>query len=138
MDPLTILGGTAAASQLLQQGANITKFLWDLYSKMKDSPAANRRQTIQIEQLLDLSRLFLQNASLQRDSVASILGTCLLQAQQFQQVLKKVAVTSSDGQLKTLKKSFEAVMKEREIVQLFDNLEREKSSLMLCIQQIDK
>jgi len=138
MDPLTILGGTAAASQLLQQGANITKFLWDLYSKMKDSPAANRRQTIQIEQLLDLSRLFLQNASLQTDSVASILGTCLLQAQQFQQVLKKVAVTSSDGQLKTLKKSFEAVMKEREIVQLFDNLEREKSSLMLCIQQIDK
>ena len=138
MDPLTILGGTAVASQLLQQGANITKFLWDLYSKMKDSPAANRRQTIQIEQLLDLSRLFLQNASLQTDSVASILGTCLLQAQQFQQVLKKVAVTSSDGQLKTLKKSFEAVMKEREIVQLFDNLEREKSSLMLCIQQIDK
>jgi hypothetical protein len=138
MDPLTVLGGTAAAAQLLQQGANITKFLWDLYSKMKDSPAAIRRQTIQIEQLLDLSRLFLQIASLQTDSVASILGTCLLQAQQFQQILKKVAVTGSDGQFKTLKKSFEAVMKEKEIVQLFDNLEREKSLLMLCIQQIDK
>ncbi len=138
MDPLSILGATAAASQLLQQGANITKFLWGLYSKMKDSPATIRRQIIQIEQLLDLSRLFLQNPSLQTDSVASILGTCLLQTQQFQRILKEVAVTDSHSRFKTLKKSFEAMMKEKEIVQLFDNLEREKSSLMLCVQQIDK
>jgi len=74
MDPLSVLGAAAASSQLLEQGAKVTKFLWDLYSKMKDSPEQIRRQIIQIEQLLSLSRLFLENPALQKDSVASILG----------------------------------------------------------------
>jgi len=37
-----------------------------------------------------------------------------------------------------MKKSFTAMMEEKDIVVLADNLEREKTSLMLCIQQIDK
>jgi hypothetical protein len=138
MDPLSVLGAAAASSQLLQQGAKITKFLWDLHSKMKNSPETIHKEIVQIEQLIDLSRLFLQSPSLQKDSVASILGTCLLRAQEFDQELQKVSVHDSDGKFKKLKKTFEAVMKEKEIVQLFDQLEREKSSLMLCIQQIDK
>jgi hypothetical protein len=37
-----------------------------------------------------------------------------------------------------MKKSFTAVMKEKNIAVLADNLEREKTSLILHIQQIDK
>ncbi len=137
MDPLSVLGAAAASSQLLEQGAKVTKFLWDLYSKMKDSPEQIRRQIIQIEQLLSLSRLFLENPALQKDSVASMLGSCLLRAQEFHRFLGKLSVRDSDGQFKKLKKSLDAVMKEDKIVVLFDNLEREKSSLILCIQEID-
>jgi hypothetical protein len=137
-DPLSVLGAVAAASQLLEQGANVTTFLWGLYSKIKHAPESIRKQIIQVEQLLGLSRLFLQHPSLQKDSVASILGTCLLRAQEFQNFLKKILVTDTDGRFKKLKKSFEAVMKEKEIIVLFDHLEKEKTSLMLCIQEIDR
>jgi hypothetical protein len=122
----------------LEQGANITKFLWDLYSKMKRAPESIHRQIVQVEQLLGLSRLFLQNSSLQKDSVASILGTCLLQAQKFHDFLRKISVIDTDGRFKKMKKSFEAAMKEKEIIVLFDQLERDKTSLMLCIQEIDR
>lgn len=137
MDPLTILGATSTAVGLLRQGAAITKFLWDLQSKMKQAPESIRKQTVQVEQLLGLSRLFMQHTSLQQDPVASILGTCLQRAQEFQEYLKKVLPSGSESRFRRMKKSFTAMMKEKDIVVLADNLEREKTSLM-CIQQIDK
>jgi hypothetical protein len=137
-DPLSILGAVAAASQLLEQGADLTKFLWELYSKMKNAPESIRKQIFQVEQLLGLSRLFLQNSSLQKDYVASILGICILRAQEFHCFLKKMSVVDTDGRFKKIKKSFEVVMKEKEIVVLLDHLEREKTSLMLCIQEVDR
>ena len=136
-DPLSILGAAAAAGQFVEQGINLTKFLWDLYSKMQDAPESVRKQIVQIEQLLGLSRLFLQNPTLQTAAVASILGTCLQRAQEFQKVLVGVAVTGSDGRFVKIKKSLDAVMKDKKITALFENLEREKSALMLCIQEID-
>lgn len=54
MDPLTILGATSTAVGLLRQGAAITKFLWDLQSKMKEALKSIRKQTVQVEQLLGL------------------------------------------------------------------------------------
>ena len=137
MDPITVLGAVAAATQLVEQGISITKFFYSLYTAINETPAAIQKQVIQVEQIIDLSRLIIQNPSLQRDSVASILRTCLRDAVRFQEMLKKVLVGEKDGHLKKLQKAFSAVMKEKEFVSLLDNLEREKSSLTLCIQKID-
>jgi hypothetical protein len=136
-DPLSILGAAAASAQFLKQGFDLNKFLWDLYSKMKDAPESIRNQIVQIEQLIGLSRLFLENKSLQTDSVASILSTCLLRAQEFRNLLKKTAATDADGRFVRVHQSLTAVMKEKEIAAPFVKLERDKSSLILCIQEID-
>jgi hypothetical protein len=136
-DPLTILGAAAAASQLLQQGFQITSFICQLYSKVQDAPESIRKQVMQIEQLIDLARLIIQNPSLQTASVASILSTCMRSAAEVQGILKKVSTTTKDGQLKKVRKALTAVMKEKEILALFNNLEREKGLLTLCIQEID-
>jgi hypothetical protein len=58
-------------------------------------------------------------------------------AAEVQGLLKKVSVTTKDGQLKKVQKALTAVMKEKEILALFNHLEREKSSLTLCIHEID-
>ena len=115
----------------------MTKFICELYSKVQDAPESIRKQVMQIEQLTDLARLIIQNTSLQTASVASILSTCMRTATQVQGILKKVSATTKDGQLKKVQKALTAVMKEKEILALFNNLEREKSSLTLCIHEID-
>jgi hypothetical protein len=46
-------------------------------------------------------------------------------------------VDVSDSKWKRLRKSFEAVLKEKGVIELFANLEREKSCLVLCIAEID-
>ena len=136
-DPITILGAAVAASQLLQQGFQITRFICELYSKVQDAPESIRKQVMQIEQLIDLARLILQNPSLQTASVASILSTCLRSAAEVQEILKKIYATTKDGQLKKVRIALMVVMKEKEILALFNSLEREKSSLTLCIHEID-
>ncbi|KAF4637077.1 hypothetical protein G7Y89_g980 [Cudoniella acicularis] len=135
MDPLTLLGAVAAASQFVEQGIKITQLLRELYSKVQEAPEHVRKQIVHIEQLIDIAGLIIQNPSLQKDSVASILGTCLRQAVDIQNLLKRVSVADKDGRLKKTQKSFVAVMKEKELGVLFEGLEREKSALALCIQE---
>lgn len=101
-----MLGAVAAATQLVEQGISITKFFYSLYTAINETPAAIQKQVIQVEQIIDLSRLIIQNPSLQRDSVASILRTCLRDAVRFQEMLKKVLVGEKDGHLKKLQKAF--------------------------------
>lgn len=137
MDPVTVLGAVAAASQLVQQGIEITKFLSDLYSKVQEAPESVRKQLVHIEQLIDIARLIIQNPSLQKESMASILRTCLRQAVDMQNLLEKVSATEKDGRLKKIWKSVAVVTKEKKIDTLFNDLEREKSALALCILETD-
>jgi hypothetical protein len=140
MDPLTVLGAAAAASQFIAYGIKLTKSIsqfYSFYSKVYNAPGSICKKTIQVEQLIDLARLIIQNPSLQKESVASILRTCLTGAEEIQRILEKVSVTDKDGKIKRILKALAATVKEKDIIALFNNLEREKSSLALCIQGID-
>jgi hypothetical protein len=137
MDPLSILGAVAAASQLFEQGLKITSFLYELYGKAKEAPESIQKQTVKVEQLIDLALLVKENPSLQTEAVASILRTCLRTAEQFQKTLKKVSIADEDGKWKKAGKVASALFKDKEIIQYFDEIEKEKTSLVLCIQEID-
>jgi hypothetical protein len=67
----------------------------------------------------------------------SCLDSCTHRIEEFQRILEKIAVDVSDSKWKRLKKSVETVLKEKEVIELFANLEREKSCLVLCIAEID-
>jgi hypothetical protein len=105
--------------------------------KAKEAPDTIRKQTAQVEQLINLARLIIQTPSLQKDSIASVLGTCLRTAEQCLASLKKEFMTDKDGKLKKAQKLFSALLKEKEIGRVFDDLEKEKTSLILCITAID-
>jgi hypothetical protein len=87
-------------------------------------------------QLIDLARLVERNPDLGTPSTESILKNCVAYIQEVQNVLQGIAVGAADSRLKRLKKGFTALTKEKEISQLFANLEREKSSLLICISEI--
>jgi hypothetical protein len=138
MDLLTVLGAASSAAQLLQQGTQIVTFLYDLRLKMKEAPKKIQRQSYQVEQLSLLLELFLRNVSLQKDSVALVFDTCLKRCQELQSYLDEISPDKAKGSLRKFGKAFESVVKEHDTADLFDSLEREKTLLMLCIQEIDK
>jgi hypothetical protein len=136
-DPITALGAAAAAIQLIELGAKIIKSTYDLYSAILDAPETTRKRILQIQQLIDICGLIEKNEALQRDSVASVLGSCLGYAREFESVLEKVRVGDGDGWMRRKRKAVEGVMRERKVGELFVNLEREKTSLTLSIVEID-
>jgi hypothetical protein len=137
MEPLAALGAAAAASQFVDQGLKVTIAISGLYSSMRDAPDTVRHNLFQIEQLVSISKLIIQNPALQTASIQSTLSTSLGEASKLQHSLKKVHVLKAAGRVEHARKAFLAVMKEKGIVQFFANLEREKTALVLCIQEIN-
>lgn len=137
MDPLSALGAAAAASQFVDQGLKVTIIISGFYSSMRDAPDTVRHNLFQVEQLISISKLIIQNPALQTASIHSTLSTSLGEASKLQHALKKVHVLKAAGSVEHARKAFMTVMKEKGIVQLFANLEREKTALVLCIQEIN-
>ena len=127
----------AAAGQFIEQGTKIVLLVSDVYSKIRDAPESIRGQVVQVEQLIDISKLIERNLSLQTNAVASILRTCLLKATKLQEILGKLSVSAQDGKSKKLWKALDGLTKEKKIDALFQNLEQQKSSLALSIQAVD-
>jgi hypothetical protein len=137
MDPLSALGAAAAASQLFEQGIKIAKFLVELYT-VSQAPDFIQRQVSQIEQIVKLSRLIRENEALQKDdTITTSLVTSGKITSKFLELLSRYVVTEADGKIKKIQKVLSVMLKEKEVTHFFDDLEREKSTLILCIQQID-
>ena len=137
MAGVEVLGALAAASQLTEQGLKIAIFISDLYSKVRDAPESIRKQSVQVEQLINIARLIEHNPSLQIDSVGSILRNCTGEAEKLKEILENISTAAGDGKARKLWKALDGVAKEKRILALFASLEREKSSLALCIETID-
>ena len=135
-DPLSVLGAIAAASQLAQQAYEIVKFFSDLYAKIQDAGESIRTRMLHIEQLIDISKLIAKTPILQTTTIQSVLVICLRTTITLHEVLQKLS-SNEEGLVRRIMKAVRAVRKEDEIMILLDNIEREKSSLALCIHQID-
>ena len=135
-DPLSILGAIAAASQLAQQASEIIKFFSALYAKIQDAGESIRTRMLHIEQLIDISKLIAKTLTLQTTAIQSVLVACLRTTITLHDILQEIS-SDEEGLLRRIMKAVKAVRKEDKIMILLDNIEREKSSLALCIHQID-
>jgi len=135
-DPLSILGAIAATSQLAQQAFEIIKFFSDLYAKVQDADESIRTRMLHIEQLIDISKLIAKTSTLQTTAIQSVLVTCLRTTITLRDILQELS-SDREGLLRRIMKAVKAVRKEDKIMILLDNIERDKSSLALCIHQID-
>ncbi|KAG4440354.1 hypothetical protein IFR05_004147 [Cadophora sp. M221] len=136
MSGLEILGAVSAATALAEQCGKVIKFACDVHSKYQ-SPDMVKKQLVQLRQLVDLSILVKQNPPLQTTEMESLLSSSLADIREFQAKLIKIKSNIFDSKLRKLKKSIAAVMQENDVKDLFANLERHKSSMALCIANID-
>ena len=134
-DPVTILGAMAAASQLAEQGFKIALLLCQLGSRIRNAQESSNRRVKQVEQLIGIARQIISNSSLQTETMASVLKTCLEETEHIDKLLQKVVISSKHNKASRVARSFRAVVKEREINAHFNNLERIKGLLCLCISE---
>lgn len=137
VDPLSALGAAAAAGQFAEQLITVIVSVIEFYNKVKDAPETTRQQLLHINQLGGICRLILQNPALQHASIASVLRTCLAQVQDIQQQLWVVVTNKNDDRVDKIKKALMAAMKDKKFDKLFEELEKQKATLLLCIAEID-
>jgi N-terminal domain on NACHT_NTPase and P-loop NTPases len=133
MSGFEVLSAVAAAAQLAEQGLKIV----NLYFQSRDAPESINKRSVHLEQLIEIARLVENNQPLQTALVESTLRQCLEKATKLREILSKLCAASGDGKAIKWKKTLAGVAKEKEILALLADLEREKSSLMLCISTID-
>jgi hypothetical protein len=135
MDPLTILGAAAASMQLAEQVCCIVEFFSDLYGKAKEAPELIRARLSHLEQLISVSKLIARTEQLQTTEIQKALVACLRYSLDLRQILNKFSAEEK-GKLRRALQSLKIVHKEDRITELLDKIEREKSSLAICLHQV--
>ena len=138
MSGLEVIGALAAASQVAQQGLKITTAIYDLSKKVRDAPESIRKQTIQVEQLIDIAKLIESNPSLQTDLVASVLSGCTEEAYKLLHILQKLTHSLGADRTTSVWKAMSGVAKEKKILEHLAKLEKAKTTLALCIETVDR
>lgn len=133
MSGLEIFGAVAAAAQLIEKGIKFVNWC----SNVRDAPESISKHIVQVEHLIEVAKLVEQNQPLQTVTIESALRQCLTKATTLLETLSKNCVNTGDGKFIKWKKAIAGAAKEKEILALLADLEREKSSLSLCISTID-
>lgn len=136
-DPISILGGVSAVTQLADQLARVITLAIDVYKRYKD-PGSTTSQLSQVEKLIHIAGVIKSKPALQTAAVSNVLSSCLQNAENLRDMLSKiVVVVGADSRRRRVKKSLAAMMKDKEVVNILNTLERDKSVLQLCISVIE-
>ena len=138
MAGIEIVGFLASASQLVLYSIKITACLSEICQQVKDAPLRIKQNSDQIRQLISTAQLVEKNRLLQTASVLTQTNATLKQAKTLSAILEQLTEDYSRGPIRRCWKLLTGT-KEKEILAIFDKLEKEKSALILCISvaQID-
>ncbi|KAI9684109.1 MAG: hypothetical protein M1829_003379 [Trizodia sp. TS-e1964] len=137
MSGLEVLGALAGASQLIEQSIKIISLISKICAAVRDAPESIRKLEVQLNQLLHITKVIKDNASLKSDNITAVLLSCQQEANVLLDTLDELLVAAGDGKAKKLWKSVVGVRKETKILGHLEALERHKTSLALAIHTID-
>lgn len=133
MSGLEILGAAASAFQLAQVSLAITRFLL----QVQDAPKTIQTRTEQVQSLVNVANLISSNPPLQTAEIKSILDNCLLRANALKEIIQGLLVDKKGSAIKRWSKAVEGAIVEKKILGLIQELEIDKSALVLRITSID-
>ena len=126
------LGIVASASQLAAYSIKIVIHLNELYTQMWNTPIRTKEHLDQIRDLIETTALIAQQKSLRSPVIHAQLQSTILQAQSLYHTLKNLGSKYTEKSIWR----YWALLKgvdDREILGSLNKLEREKSTLKLCI-----
>lgn len=132
MSGVEILAVLASTSQVAEYGLYLIALLSTTYQKIKNAPGAVEQHTKQINQLLTITES-IQQTSCQRDPIVfTYINSIHLEPKELAAILNRISEKYSR---KLVSAYWEVIKgnKERQIVAIFERLEKAKSELTLYL-----
>ncbi|KAF8847348.1 hypothetical protein BDZ45DRAFT_781511 [Acephala macrosclerotiorum] len=132
MSGVEILGVLASAGQVAEYGLYFIALLSTTYQKIKNAPGAIEQHTKQINQLLSITESIQQTSCQQDPIVFTHINSIHLEAKELAAILNR---TSEQYSRKSVSAYWQVIKgsKEKQIVAIFEKLEKAKSGLTLCL-----
>jgi hypothetical protein len=136
MSGIEVIGAIASVVQLVDVCFRVTKSLFDLLSTVRRIPEVMKQRQANVEQLQEILRMIRDCPVLQTANIGQVLGSIATKLQNLRGILEKLINTSGKGTKKHCRALFGAV-KEKRIISIFNELESDKTMLILCIVNVD-
>lgn len=129
------LGITAAVLQLTQQVFVIVSTLGEIYGTVQDAPAKLRDGAEQLTRLVEITKGIEESKLFETDSVQAQLNAVVSRAKAIQNSITDLKAQSK-GTAKRYLRVIAGNIKEKKLIGHFQQLEKEKTALMLAISSV--
>ena len=137
MSGLEVLGIAASAVQVAQVSLAIVTCLTSLFHQVRDAPKTVQTRLFHVQTLFEISRLIASVPQLQTAEVDSVLRSCARDAEELREILRGLLDENDKSKMKKWTNAFRGIMSEKNVIDLLQSLEVGKTSLALCVAQID-
>jgi hypothetical protein len=134
---MEILGVAASVVQIAQLSLSLVTSLTSLFNSIRGVPGIMQARLDQVRTLIEISRQIESLPQLQTLKIATILSTCLRESESLRARIQDLVTETKDSKLKKLSNTIGGLLMEKNIIGILQRLEEEKTSLILCITQID-
>jgi hypothetical protein len=134
---MEILGVAASVVQIAQLSLSLVTSLTSLFNSIRGAPGIMQARLDQVRTLIEVSRQIESLPQLQTPKIATILSTCLRESESLRARIQDLVTETKDSKLKKLSNTIGGLLMEKNIIGILQRLEEEKTSLILCITQID-
>jgi hypothetical protein len=135
MTGIEVLGIVAAVFQLSQQTIAISSALGDIYGTVRAAPAKLKDGERQLDRLVEIAKVIEQNQLIQTEAVQTQLYSIVNRTDTLRKLITRISSSSN----RTAKKYWRVVtgnVKEKEMIEHFDQIEKEKTGLILIIMEV--
>lgn len=133
MSGVEVISLVAAAGQFIEQTVKIVQLIKEVRGKWRNAPAETQQWIQEIETLKDIAGKVQQISALQTPEVAAILLRCEERSRCLHTLLSAISCEADANLGKKMWAAIIGVAQEGEIKAIFEDLEREKSSLIANI-----
>jgi hypothetical protein len=136
MSGVEVIGAISSVAQLVDVCFRVIQSLSDLLSTVRRIPEAMKQRQANVEQLQEILRMIRDCPVLQTANIGQVLERIATKLQNLRGILQKLINTSDKGIKKYCRALFGAVQEKR-IISVFNELESDKTMLILCIVNVD-
>jgi len=139
MTGIEVLGAMASAAQIAFYVIQTSSLIIEQFKRLRNAPIKFQQHSETATQLIGIARVVQSNQWLQTESMASLLKGILGKVEEVHKLLPKVQKhdkAARPGFVITYWKAYRSLRKEERILAIFAGLEEQKSTLALCILEI--
>lgn len=136
MSGIEVIGAIASVPQLVDVCFRATQSLFGLLSTVRRIPEVVKQRQANVEQLHEILPMIRDCPALQTAKIGHVLRSIATKLQNLRETLEKLINTSDKG-IKKHCRALRGAVQEKRIISIFNELESDKTILILCIVSVD-